>query len=193
MSTYYDIQDGRAYVIQCFESRPFFDCGLKFRIARMYGIDSWIEPATRELMKRGILELTTDVANNVGFETYHTIIETKTRIGDLRTGMAFVPLPLNEDLGCTQKKKCCSSWETQWWVIIAPHILHPEAPISGFWLRIELEGSKLPGVCNGCQSGTVRAMNEKGFFDKEDGLIEEGVAKVKARYGHASLAQPTLS
>jgi hypothetical protein len=189
---YLQIDDGRAYAIKGFESRGcLFNAILQFKLARMYGIDEWIKPATQRILKWELSAITHKEASNIGFTSYYEIIKIKVKILELRTFMALGTPPFVAAPNCPEQLMCTKSWDQEWWKSIAPHILNPDAPMTGEHLKIELECSTLPGVCNQCQTAMTMMMDIKGCFDKEELILEEGISKIKALNGDKTpSAQP---
>ncbi|KAH6905450.1 hypothetical protein BKA70DRAFT_1293211 [Coprinopsis sp. MPI-PUGE-AT-0042] len=184
LSMFLDIDDGKKYAIEVFEARCFaFDPVLQFRLARTYGIEQWIEPATRRILSWELSAVTKSQASDIGFESYYEIVRTKMKLNRLRTSMALVAPRLVEAEDCNTKGVCKLEWKDGWWVLIAPHILHPEEPMHGERLKLELEIGALPKVCSKCQAATTEWMDGKGVFDKHNLIIEEGISSIKLMHG----------
>ncbi|KAH6907895.1 hypothetical protein BKA70DRAFT_1427731 [Coprinopsis sp. MPI-PUGE-AT-0042] len=184
LSAYLQIDDGRAYAIKAFEDRGFaFNPILQFRLARTYGIDKWIEPATRRILRFELSAITHEEAGDIGFASYYEIVRMKVKILELRTLMALAAPPFIHSPNCHDRLTCAESWKREWWNTIAPHILNPDDPMAGERLKIELECSELLGVCSKCQALTTTSMEIKGHFDKEELILEECIRRIKDLHG----------
>jgi hypothetical protein len=176
-----DIEDGKQYAIEAFESRTLaFDAVLQFRLARTYGIEEWVEPATRKILSWELSAVTKSQASDIGFESYYEIVKTQTKLKQLRTLMALVAPVLVEAGDCETNGGCGPHWRDGWWIFIAPHLLHPEEPMHGERLKRELQIGALPGVCRQCQGATTRWMDRKGMFEKNELIIDEAVRSIRA-------------
>ncbi|TEB26987.1 hypothetical protein FA13DRAFT_1596385, partial [Coprinellus micaceus] len=157
LSHFLDIADGVEFVIQTFDARTEFNAVLKFRLAHKYRIMKWLEPALREMLKWSGAVFTQQDAIDLGFHVFYEIISTKSKVEELRKGMAYNAPELVRGILCPVRRyeKCKAVWEDVWWSELGRHILHPGWSTAGQLVKEQLNETMIPGVCPGCQLATV--------------------------------------
>ena len=159
---------------------------LKLRLACRYDIYQWIEPAVHAILNRPLTSITPRDAINMGYNNFYSIVLTKAKINEFRSGIAYSEPGVTQGSRCTTAEECRATWKEQWWNGLARHILYPQWVTIGQRIKAELERASIPGMCNGCLRGTIMSMKRLRYFTKDLYMIEDCVGEVKVRIGDNS-------
>ncbi|KAJ7456395.1 hypothetical protein B0H11DRAFT_2321741 [Mycena galericulata] len=176
-SAFLDIADGIEFATREFVRRGNnLHPALQFELARCFRIDSWIEPAFRRLMKMRLVSLNAFQVSQIGHLGYFWLTQTKAKIQELRTKIAFHVPPIVSSSACDDTPgPCFYSWNREWEERVRQLIHHPEEPISCLDLLDQLRNVHIDGLCNDCQDLTVTWIWGKCLLTQEEGLIDEAV------------------
>ncbi|KAF8133094.1 hypothetical protein K438DRAFT_1704178 [Mycena galopus ATCC 62051] len=181
LSSFFEIQDGMEYAKAELERRG--NCihpAVQFELARSFRIDEWIEPAFRRLLDMPIVQLSSTHALQIGHFGYFWLTQTKAKMIELRTHLAFNVPPVVNSARCKTKVTCGLSWSEEWRGNVRNLIHHPDKPIRCLDLLHQLRNVHITGLCDDCQDLTVTWLWGKPFMTKEWELIEEAIAALQA-------------
>ncbi|KAJ7736546.1 hypothetical protein DFH07DRAFT_966784 [Mycena maculata] len=124
-----------------------------------------------------------DIADGIEFATwefighlgYFWLTQTKAKIQELRTKIAFHVPPIVSSSACDTPGPCFYSWNREWEERVRQLIHHPEEPISCLDLLDQLRNVHIDGLCNECQDLMVTWIWGKCLLTQEEGLIDKAV------------------
>ncbi|KZT30297.1 hypothetical protein NEOLEDRAFT_1054748 [Neolentinus lepideus HHB14362 ss-1] len=193
LSTMWEIEDGRDYVIDMFPKRPDFTPALQFHLGYTYHITTWVEPAFRKLLAMPFSKITEEIAHLMGPDAFYILSQTHTRIKTHHSILAFYPSDPIHSIECLRSGKCEQAWATEWWQGVAKHLLHPDLGKTGGEILEMLESVRIPGMCIDCQRANMEWVKDTGVMTRADDFIEEAVAQIVAWYGSSSKGKSTGS
>ncbi|KAJ6456833.1 hypothetical protein C8R47DRAFT_1227720 [Mycena vitilis] len=177
LSSFFEIADGVDFATREFTRRGnHIHPALQFELARCFGIDIWIEHAFRRLMDSSLTSLTSEQVTQIGHCGYYWLTQTKAKIQELRTKIAFHVPPVVSSPGCEAPARCIASWNREWEEHVRQLIHHPESPIRCLDLLSDLRNTHIEGFCDECQDLTATWIWGKCLLTKEEYLIEEAIA-----------------
>ncbi|KAJ7033345.1 hypothetical protein C8F04DRAFT_1261153 [Mycena alexandri] len=180
LSAMFEIADGMHYTIREFTLRgDGVHPALQFELARCFGIDDWLEPAFRRLMKMSIIDLDSSHVAQIGHSGYYWLTRSKTQIQELRTKIAFHVPPIVNSVDCDTPGTCGVAWTREWEERVRQLIHHPSQPISCLDLLDQLRNTHIPGLCDACQDLTVTWLWGAQSFTREERLVDEAVEALK--------------
>ncbi|KAJ7770369.1 hypothetical protein B0H14DRAFT_2967022 [Mycena olivaceomarginata] len=168
LSAFFDIQDGMDHAKAEITRRgDSVHPALQFELARCFGVNEWIEPAFRRLMKMSLVELSSsDVLQN-GYFGYYWLTQTKAKIAELRASISFHVPPVLNSMECPTPEYCARSWYrgVGWTSCLS--------------LLDQLRNVHIAGLCDACQDLTVTWIWGKQMLTREEDYIEEAIAALK--------------
>ena len=123
-----------------------------------------------------VLTLSLDDVIRIGIVAFHYLVQTKSRIEELKKGIAYHPPEAINDPECPSPLHCDYSWKKEWWNGLAKFLLHPDAGLMGHEILSELEKVKIPGMCDACQTLTVAWIKERKVFLKDEEYISDAIS-----------------
>ena len=124
------------------------------------------------------LTLSLDDIVCIGIVAFHYLVQTKSRIEQLKKGIAYHPPEAINDPECNSPLHCDYSWKKEWWNGLAKFLLHPDAGLMGHEILAELEKVKIPGMCDACQTLTVAWIKEWKVFLKDEEYISDTISNL---------------
>ncbi|KAF8515176.1 hypothetical protein JB92DRAFT_3115060 [Gautieria morchelliformis] len=111
----------------------------------------------------------------------HIIHSTQSEIRHLRLILTYNPLKMDKhDVLCKRPALGCqASWEAAWWDGFARHYLHPDHPCTPLEALVKFESANIAGVTTACRLQAVEFIRDDGVFDREYGILEEGLKFLK--------------
>lgn len=201
LSAFFDIEDGITYTTnELLRRGEELHPALQFELGRCFRIDAWIEPAFRRLIQTDLLSLDSVQVFQIGHWGYFWLTQTKAKIQQLRTQVAFNVPPIVNSGECDKPDTCADAWTREWEENVRQLIHHPEQPISCLDLLYELRNAHIEGLCNECQDltvtwiwGTCLLTKERDFIDDAaDALMELQTEQPLRAALTASLAGNTI-
>lgn len=190
LSSFFDIADGIQYAVETLQNRVTFNAIRRFKLAHMYNIHQWIEPAIWDLLIWDFTSLKLQDAYDIGLDALYHLMQAKAKLQRLRIGMAFKPPQLVKGPACQTYAACASAWDREWWGELGRYVLHPQVRAMGTAIKTYILVTDMVGVCRGCRDTTVEVMDLKGVFDKDHEILEEVVNEVKK--AHSDFTPPRL-
>jgi hypothetical protein len=178
MSVFLEIDDGREWAVEHLPRHPDFTPSLQIYLARLYGIDHWVEPAFRQLMSTPTTDLSTLDAERIGLAYYHILIKTKAQIDQHRRSVAFSAPDAVNDPFCVTAAACTVSWISEWWRGLAPQLLHPDAALTEQEILSCFDQVMIPGMCDSCQAMSIDWVKAREVFMQEEKIMAEAVKEV---------------
>ncbi|KAJ6457506.1 hypothetical protein C8R47DRAFT_1328469 [Mycena vitilis] len=154
-------------------------------LAIEYGVQKWIEPAFRALVRTPLQDLTVTQIREIGFSPYIILAETQAKILQHRALCALTVPPVTHGSSCTNHDKCNNSWSHAWWGESVKHgiavaLIHP----AGMPAKKIL--SSLPNLITSyhmkpdCRKLTIKALADKpSVLLREEAFIAAAIREMK--------------
>lgn len=179
LSSLFDIKDGMDHTIQEFTRQgDAMHPALQFELGRCFRIDTWIEPAFRRLMDMRLTSFDSLQVSQIGHHGYFWLTQTKAKIQELRTEVAFHVPPIVNSGDCDTPATCGHAWTREWEERVRQLLHHPKVPISCLELLGQLRNVHIEGLCDGCQDLTVTWLWGKCLLTREEGFVEEAIEEL---------------
>ena len=182
LGIFLQIDVARAFAIQAL-STPSFNLSPArwLSLAFTFRISDWIESAFKELVATPAHQLSLEDASLLGLTIMHIIHSTQSEIRHLRLVLAYKPLKMEKhDVSCKWPVLGCqASWEAVWWDGFARHYLHPDHPCTPLEALTKFESTNIVGITTSCRLQAVDFTRSHGIFNREYGILEEGLKLLK--------------
>jgi hypothetical protein len=182
MSDIFEIDDGKKYALSRLENHPDLDLCTKLQLCHKFNLESWLEPAFRELMCRDVQDVTHIEAETLPMRVFFTFAQVKNDIINHRLGLAYSAPPIIIAADCSSACKCTIGWELAWKEGPASLLHHPDLQFSDKDILRQLESASFPEaseVCEGCYQLSVQNINVLGALEGEQRILEHAIEELK--------------
>ncbi|KAF8514658.1 hypothetical protein JB92DRAFT_2811277 [Gautieria morchelliformis] len=182
LGTFLQIDVARSFAIQALSTDSLnLSPARQLSLALRFRISDWIELAFKALVVTPAHRLSLEDASFLGLTIMHIIHSTQSEIRHLRLVLAYNPLKMDKhDVLCKRPALGCqASWEAAWWDGFARHYLHPDHPCTPLEALAKFESANIAGVTTACRLQAVEFIRDHGVFDREYGILEEGLKLLK--------------
>ncbi|KAJ7646153.1 hypothetical protein B0H17DRAFT_959255, partial [Mycena rosella] len=177
LSTFYGIKDGQKHAIAQFtQLGNTFHPALQLQLARNHRVNIWIEPAFRKLVEMLIESLTMEHIEQIGLAGFFQLIQTKEKLLNVQRKIAFHIPPIINDGNCDTPGFCSHAWGREWRESMPRIIHHPDTPAGCVELLNALRSVNVQDLCKACQKLSVTWLWGKGWVQREEKAVEEGIA-----------------
>ncbi|KAF8505010.1 hypothetical protein JB92DRAFT_3204705 [Gautieria morchelliformis] len=176
LGTFLQIDVARTFAIQALSNTS-----LNLSLALRFQISNWIGSAYKELVATPAHRLSLEDVSLLGLAIMHIIHSTQSEIRHLRLVLAYNLLKMEKhDASCKRPPLGCqASWEAAWWDGFARHYLHPDLPCTPLEALTKFTSTNIVGVTTACRLQAVEFIRDHGVFDREYGILEEGLKLLK--------------
>ncbi|KAF8511391.1 hypothetical protein JB92DRAFT_3118133 [Gautieria morchelliformis] len=190
LGTFLQIDVARSFAIQALSTDSLnLSPARQLSLALRFRISDWIELDFKALVATPAHRLSLEDASFLGLTIMHIIHSTQSEICHLRLVLAYNPLKMDKhNVSCKRPALGCqASWEAAWWDRFACHYLHPDHPCTPLEALAKFESANIAGVTTACRLQAVEFIRDHGVFDREYGILEEGLKLLKKFEGTVSL------
>ncbi|KAJ6593135.1 hypothetical protein B0H19DRAFT_1245939 [Mycena capillaripes] len=101
------------------------------RLAGMFTIDEWVEPAVTEILSNKLTALTYNDVEDLGLRVYVLLVKAQDLLETENRRTALVPLEMVKDPAwqCQNHTSCQRVWSKIWFEQIGRKLLHPNSPM----------------------------------------------------------------
>ncbi|KAJ7064526.1 hypothetical protein C8F01DRAFT_983230, partial [Mycena amicta] len=179
VASFYDMPKVLQYATMQIEQMGTIKPALQLEIARIFRVDSWVEPAFRKLLLIPSLSITE--GRQIGIEATVLYAETQKQIKKVRQAVAASLPPLLQAPGCTTLDACTYAWMHEWKGNVRQLYNHPDNPLfTTSEMLYTLRTTPIENLCSGCQDATVTWLYGKGLMAPEEVHIAAAVAELMA-------------
>ncbi|KAF8503159.1 hypothetical protein JB92DRAFT_2833418 [Gautieria morchelliformis] len=182
LRTFLQIDVARTFAIQALSNTSLnLSPAWQLSLALRFQISNWIRSAYKELVATPAHRLSLEDVSLLGLAIMHIIHSTQSEIRHLRLVLAYNPLKMEKhDASCKRPALGCqASWEATWWDGFARHYLHPDHPCTPLEALAKFESTNIVGVTTACRLQAMEFIRDHGVFDREYGILEEGLKLLK--------------
>ncbi|KAF8512633.1 hypothetical protein JB92DRAFT_2927402 [Gautieria morchelliformis] len=182
LGTFLQIDVARSFAIQALSTDSLnLSPARQLSLALRFRISDWIELAFKALVATPGHRLSLEDASFLGLTIMHIIHSTQSEIHHLRLVLAYNPLKMDKhNVLCKRPALGCqASWEASWWDGFARHYLHPDHPCTPLEALAKFKSANIAGVTTACRLQAVEFIRDHGVFDREYGILEEGLKLLK--------------
>ncbi|KAF8531517.1 hypothetical protein JB92DRAFT_3105062 [Gautieria morchelliformis] len=182
LGMFLQIDVARSFAIQALSTDSLnLSPARQLSLALRFHISDWIELAFKALVATPAHRLSLEDASFLGLTIMHIIHSTQSEIRHLHLVLAYNPLKMDKhDVLCKRPALGCqASWEAAWWDGFARHYLHPDHPCTPLEALAKFESANIAGVTAACRLQAVEFIRDHGVFDREYGILEEGLKLLK--------------
>ncbi|KAJ7761646.1 hypothetical protein B0H14DRAFT_2634034 [Mycena olivaceomarginata] len=146
----------------------------------------WAEIAFEELMVQSVLTLEEEDEQDLGWNTYHILVQTQAEVMQHKLCLAFFPVQPIHAPDCYSNKYCGHSWEENWVAASGPLGSLLRDQLSSKELHDKLHDLSIPGMEPECRRRTVRIMQEtpteKSLLKAEEKYIQDTVQELMRQW-----------
>jgi hypothetical protein len=180
LATRFEMNEARSWAITHLDSETqnIHPC-LKLELAQKYRIDHWVESAFRDLVSCNLTSLSGENAYKIGQRKLLALAKTKEMLREIRTTIAFSgPQLYVFQASCETPDRCHETWETLYWMRVAPKLLHPTHPIMLTDIPHVILGWENEGICDKCYTLTQLKVKDARVLFEDERILAVVVEKL---------------
>lgn len=174
------IEDGQRYALSHLEGHPELDLSTKLQFCRQYKLETWLEPAFRELMQRQMDQISGDEADRIPRRIYHTFVTAQNEIIRHRLSLGYEAPPAINHLLCDTPATCCYNWKLAWNDGPAKMFNHPDHYYSVSDVLQALRSTDVPYICKDCYKLSVDQVENSDELREEERIFGRKVEELKS-------------
>lgn len=162
-----------------------FRSARRLRLALLYGLNSWVEGAVRDLLQTPLPLLTVEDKRHLGFRFYVAIAEAQSAICFERQRLAAAPPApptVSHDIApfCPCHEVCKQIWAEVWYLKITRAILRERNPIALKDVPDALDALDHPNMNPECKTFFMNWLRSCNLIMGEEEVTSDLVAQIRA-------------
>lgn len=180
LSDFFIVEDGQAWALSQLRTHPDMDFSTKLHFCQIYKLESWLEPAFRELMTWQIEDILPKDADHIPRRIWNTYVAAKSEITRHRHALAFeAPPGFNHPL-CKTTVECGYRWEKAWFDGPVKMLCHPDRFYSMDDIWWALRTTTVPNICKACYELNVDRVKASAEWEGEVRIVDRKIMELKA-------------